>query len=138
MQQVKAASYLAEACEFCLSYARPKRVWRRLSDDGDQGWCTGCGASRSTRQAVPLKEPPSGALRGTLPDFGPTLAAEYLQLKEWSWITRPCAVGVAQGSRGCGTAASGIEWRERTTVLWAMGNWTVASRLVEGRGHGAC
>lgn len=81
MQQVKADELtLAEACEVLgLGYRQTKRVWRRYRLVGDQGLVHGS-RGKPGKRAKPAK------LRARIlaryeeryPDFGPTLAAEYL------------------------------------------------------------
>jgi hypothetical protein len=81
MQQVKANELtLAEAGEvLCLSYRQTKRVWRRYRLAGDQGLVHGS-RGRPGKRAKPAKWKARVLARyeERYPDFGPTLAAEYL------------------------------------------------------------
>lgn len=81
MQQVKANELtLAQSAEvLCLSYRQTKRIWRRYRLAGDQGLVHGS-RGRPGKRAKPakLKARILARYEERYPDFGPTLAAEYL------------------------------------------------------------
>ena len=81
MEQVKRDELtLAEAHEVLgLSYRQTKRVWRRYRLDGDQGLVHGLRGKPGKRAiASALKQRILARYEERYPDFGPTLAAEYL------------------------------------------------------------
>jgi len=81
MEQVKRDELtLAEAHEVLgLSYRQTKRVWRRYRLDGDQGLVHGLRGKPGKRAiASSLKQRILARYEARYPDFGPTLAAEYL------------------------------------------------------------
>lgn len=81
MQQVKDDELtLAEACEVLgLSYRQTKRVWRRYRLEGDKGLVHGLRGKPGKRAiASTLKQRILARYEERYPDFGPTLAAEYL------------------------------------------------------------
>lgn len=81
MQQVKASELtLAEAREVLgLSYRQTKRVWRRYRLAGDQGLVhRSRGRPGQRAKPVKLKARILARYEERYPDFGPTLAAEYL------------------------------------------------------------
>jgi len=62
-----------------LSYRQAKRVWRRYRHEGDAGLVhRSRGASSSRRLPPQLREQVLARYDERYPDFGPTLAAEYL------------------------------------------------------------
>lgn len=81
MEQVKEDELtLVEACEVLgLSYRQTKRVWRRYQVDGQKGLVHGL-RGKPGKRAKPsaLKERILARYEERYPDFGPTLAAEYL------------------------------------------------------------
>jgi hypothetical protein len=81
MQQVKEDKLtLAESSEvLSLSYRQTKRVWRRYRLEGDQGLVHGL-RGKPGKRAKPgkLKARILARYEERYPDFGPTLAAEYL------------------------------------------------------------
>lgn len=81
MQQVKQDELsLAEACEvLSLSYRQTKRVWRRYRLEGDRGLVHGSRGKPGKRaKPAKLKARILARYEERYPDFGPTLAAEYL------------------------------------------------------------
>jgi transposase len=81
MEQVKQDELtLAEACEVLgLSYRQTKRVWQRYRIDGDQGLVHRLrGQSGKRAKPLALKQRILARYQERYPDFGPTLAAEYL------------------------------------------------------------
>jgi hypothetical protein len=81
MQQVKANELtLSEACEVLrLSYRQTKRIWRRYRLVGDQGLVHGSRGKPGKRaKPAKLKARILARYEERYPDFGPTLAAEYL------------------------------------------------------------
>ena len=67
---------LVEAAEVLgVGYRQTRRIWRRYWQKAMQGWCIALEAGRGqgvSRGGV------VGIVRDRYPDFGPTLAAEYL------------------------------------------------------------
>ena len=62
-----------------LSYRQAKRVWRRYRAEGDAGLVHRSRGAPSPRQLSPaLRERVLARYAARYPDFGPTLAAEYL------------------------------------------------------------
>lgn len=81
MQQVKEQELtVAEASEVLgLSYRQTKRVWRRYRLEGDRGLVHGSRGKPGKRaKPVSLKARILARYEERYPDFGPTLAAEYL------------------------------------------------------------
>jgi len=81
MEQVKQDELtLAEACEVLgLSYRQTKRVWRRYRLDGDKGLVHRLRGQPGKRaKPAALKQRILARYQERYPDFGPTLAAEYL------------------------------------------------------------
>ena len=81
MEQVKKDELtLAEACEVLrLSYRQTKRVWRRYDLDGDKGLVHRLRGKPGKRaKPAQLKQRILARYEERYPDFGPTLAAEYL------------------------------------------------------------
>src|SRR4051812_38110792 len=71
---------LREAAQLlALSYRQVKRVWRRYKDHGDAGLVHRLRGRTSSRRTDPeLKTKILARVAQRYPDFGPTLAAEYL------------------------------------------------------------
>jgi hypothetical protein len=125
MQQVKADELtLAEACEVLgLSYRQTKRVWRRYRLAGDQGLVHGSRGKPGKRaKPAKLKARILDRYEERYPDFGPTLAAEYLAaegmavdhetLRRWRLDQgKPMMRRRRQRHR---------QWRERKPCLGAM------------------
>jgi hypothetical protein len=111
-----------------LSYRQTKRVWRRYRLDGHNGLVHGV-RGKPGKRATPaaLKQRILACYEERYPDFEPTLPAEYLPLKAWSWITRPCAGGVwPRASPDCAAAASGTDnGANANPALEPWCNWTV-------------
>ena len=62
-----------------LSYRQIKRVWRRYQDQGDAGLVHRLRGQASARRIAPeLRTRILARVEARYPDFGPTLAAEYL------------------------------------------------------------
>jgi hypothetical protein len=81
MQQVKEQELtVAEASEVLrLSYRQTKRVWRRYRLEGDRGLVHGSRGKPGKRgKSAKLKARILARYEERYPDFGPTLAAEYL------------------------------------------------------------
>lgn len=81
MQQVKEQELtVAEASEVLgLSYRQTKRVWRRYRLEGDRGLVHGLrGKAGKRAKPAKLKARILARYEERYPDFGPTLAAEYL------------------------------------------------------------
>ena len=125
MLEVKAAKLtLVEAAEVLgLSYRQTKRVWRRYRDEGDKGLVHQLRGKPGAR-AKPAKTKARILARYAqrYPDFGPTLAAEYLSreglvidhetLRRWL---------LASGQRTVRRRRQRHrQWRERKPCLGAM------------------
>jgi Helix-turn-helix domain len=125
MEQVKQDELtLAEACEvLSLSYRQTKRVWRRYRIDGDKGLVHGLrGKAGKRAKPATLKERILARYEERYPDFGPTLAAEYLAaegmvvdhetLRRWR---------LAQGKPGLRRRRQRHrQWRQRKPCFGAM------------------
>jgi len=125
MQQVKEQELtVAEACEVLgLSYRQTKRVWRRYRLDGDRGLVHGLRGKPGQRaKPAKLKTRILARYEERYPDFGPTLAAEYLAaegmvvdhetLRRWRLAQgKPMMRRRRQRHR---------QWRERKPCLGAM------------------
>ena len=73
LKLVKAAELLG------VSYRQTRRIWRRYLADGDAGLVHRTrGKPGPRRKAKAFREEVLGFIRDRYPDFGPTLAAEYL------------------------------------------------------------
>jgi len=84
MRQVKEQELsVAEACEVLgLSYRQTKRVWRRYRLEGDQGLVHRLRGKPGKRaKPAKLKARILARYEERYPDFGPTLAAEYLAVE---------------------------------------------------------
>ncbi|HPY31600.1 MAG TPA: helix-turn-helix domain-containing protein, partial [Verrucomicrobiota bacterium] len=67
-----------------LSYRQTKRVWRRYRTAGDAGLVHRLrGRPGPRRQAPELRAQVLARVAARYPDFGPTLAAEYLAQEGW-------------------------------------------------------
>ena len=115
---------LREAAQvLSLSYRQVKRVWRRYKDQGDAGLVHRLRGQPSLRRADPeLKTKILARVAQRYPDFGPTLAAEYLAreglevdhetLRRWL---------LAKGSRTVRRRRQQHrQWRERKPSFGAM------------------
>lgn len=125
MQQVKEQELtVAEACEVLgLSYRQTKRVWRRYRLEGDRGLVHGLRGKPGKRaKPAKLKARILARYEERYPDFGPTLAAEYLAgegmvvdhetLRRWRLAQgKPMLRRRRQRHR---------QWRERKPCLGAM------------------
>lgn len=125
MQQVKQDELtVAEASEVLgLSYRQTKRVWRRYRLDGDRGLVHGLRGKPGKRaKPAKLKTRILARYEERYPDFGPTLAAEYLAvegmvvdhetLRRWRLAQgKPMMRRRRQRHR---------QWRERKPCLGAM------------------
>jgi len=125
MQQVKQDELsLAEACEvLSLSYRQAKRVWRRYRLEGEQGLVHGSRGKPGKRaKPAKLKARILARYEERYPDFGPTLAAEYLvaegmvvdheTLRRWRLAQgKPMMRRRRQRHR---------QWRERKPCIGAM------------------
>jgi hypothetical protein len=125
MQQVKEQELtVAEACEVLgLSYRQTKRVWRRYRLEGDRGLVHGLrGKAGKRAKPAKLKARILARYEERYPDFGPTLAAEYLvaegmvvdheTLRRWRLAQgKPMMRRRRQRHR---------QWRERKPCLGAM------------------
>jgi transposase len=106
-----------------LSYRQVKRVWRRYQDQGDAGLVHRLRGRPSSRRFVPeLRARILARVEARYPDFGPTLAAEYLSeeglkvdhetLRRWL---------LAEGARGVRRRRqTHRQWRERKPCFGAM------------------
>lgn len=106
-----------------LSYRQVKRVWRRYQDQGDAGLVHRLrGRASSRRMAPELRARILARVQARYPDFGPTLAAEYLAqeglkvdhetLRRWL-----LAAGSRQVRR---RRQKHRQWRERKPCFGAM------------------
>ncbi|MCZ7592912.1 MAG: helix-turn-helix domain-containing protein [Kiritimatiellae bacterium] len=79
-QVKKGVLKLVQAAELCgLSYRQVKRVWKRYREQGDAGLMhRGRGRVSNRRIGAPLREAVLKRYEQRYPDFGPTLASEYL------------------------------------------------------------
>jgi len=94
-----------------LSYRQVKRVWRRYQDQGDAGLVHRRRGQVSPRRMAPKRRAKILArVEARYPDFGPTLAAEYL-------------------------SADGLQVDHETLRRWllAEGKWTVRRRRQQHR-----
>jgi len=125
MLEVKAAKLtLVEAAEVLgLCYRQTKRVWRRYRDEGDKGLVHQLRGKPGAR-AKPARTKARILARYAqrYPDFGPTLAAEYLSGEGWvidhetlrRWL-------LASGQRTVRRRRQRHrQWRERKPCLGAM------------------
>ena len=106
-----------------LSYRQTKRVWRRYQDQGDAGLVHRLRGRSSARRTAPeIRAKILARVAARYPDFGPTLAAEYLSqeglvvdhetLRRWL---------VAEGTRPVKRRRQKHrQWRERKPCLGAM------------------
>ena len=106
-----------------LSYRQVKRVWRRYQDQGDAGLVHRLRGRPSLRRFGPeLRARILARVEARYPDFGPTLAAEYLSqeglkvdhetLRRWL---------LAEGTRGVRRRRqTHRQWRERKPCFGAM------------------
>jgi len=106
-----------------LSYRQMKRVWRRYQDEGDAGLVHRLRGQASARRIAPeLRARILARVEARYPDFGPTLAAEYLgkeglkvdheTLRRWL---------LAEGRRVVGRRRQKHrQWRERKPCFGAM------------------
>src|SRR3974377_2568039 len=107
-----------------LSYRQVKRVWRRYQDQGDAGLVHRLRGRPSLRRFGPeLRARILARVEARYPDFGPTLAAEYLSqeglkvdhetLRRWL---------LAEGTRGARRRRRKHRpWRGRETGLGGEG-----------------
>ena len=106
-----------------LSYRQVKRVWRRYQDQGDAGLVHRLRGRASPRRRAPeLRAKILARVQARYPDFGPTLAAEYLAregleidhetLRRWL-----LAGGTRQVRR---RRQKHRQWRERKACFGAM------------------
>jgi len=106
-----------------LSYRQVKRVWRRYQDQGDAGLVHRLRGGASPRRRAPeLRAKILARVQARYPDFGPTLAAEYLAqegmevdhetLRRWL-----LAEGTRQVRR---RRQQHRQWRERKACFGAM------------------
>lgn len=115
---------LREAAQLlALSYRQVKRLWRRYKDQGDEGLVHRLRGRASSRGAAPeLKAKILARVEQKYPDFGPTLASEYLAregmkvdhetLRRWL---------LAKGSRTVRRRRQRHrQWRERKPCFGAM------------------
>src|SRR5512134_3279248 len=94
-----------------LSYRQVKRVWRRYQEEGDAGLVHRLRGQTSPRRMAPKQRAQILArVEARYPDFGPTLAAEYL-------------------------AGEGLKVAHETLRRWllAEGKWTVRRRRQQHR-----
>jgi hypothetical protein len=106
-----------------LSYRQVKRVWRRYQDQGEAGLVHRLRGRASPRRFAPeLRTKILARFEARYPDFGPTLAAEYLSqeglkvdhetLRRWL---------LAKGTRGVRRRRqTHRQWRERQPCFGAM------------------
>ena len=106
-----------------LSYRQIKRVWRRYQDEGDAGLVHRLRGQPSVRRIAPeLRARILARVEARYPDFGPTLAAEYLAqeglkvdhetLRRWL---------LEEGKRGVRRRRQKHrQWRERKPCFGAM------------------
>jgi transposase len=106
-----------------LSYRQVKRVWRRYQDQGDAGLVHRLRGRASARRLAPeLRARILSRVEARYPDFGPTLAAEYLAqdglkvdhetLRRWL---------LAEGKRGVRRRRQKHrQWRERKPCFGAL------------------
>ena len=123
-QVKKSQLTLKEASEvLALSYRQAKRVWRRYRDLGDAGLVHRLRGKPSARRTEPeLRAKILARVKEKYPDFGPTLAAEYLAkdglnvdhetLRRWL---------IASGTRKVRRRGQQHrQWRERKPCFGAM------------------
>ena len=131
----KKLSLRAAADVMVLSYRQAKRVWRRYQKKGDAGLVHGLrGRPSGRRTAPPLRAKIPVRYRSRYADFGPTLAAEYLEREDGlkvdhdtlrRWLVEE---GLWQARR---RRQQHRQWRERKACLGQDGaTGRVASRLV--------
>jgi transposase len=115
---------LVQAAELTgLSYRQIKRVWRRYQDQGDAGLVHRLRGRASPRRIAPdLRARILARLAARYPDFGPTLAAEYLA-KEGLAVDHETVRRwlLAQGRRTIRRRRQKHrQWRERKPCFGAM------------------
>jgi hypothetical protein len=119
-----------------LSYRQTRRVWRRYQTDGDAGLVHRLRGQPSLRRKAPeLRQRVLARYDERYWDFGPTLAAEYLEadglkvdhetLRRWL---------ITAGKRSVRRRRQRHrQWREQQSLLWPDGpTGRVAPRLVRG------
>lgn len=87
LSKVKAGELkLVKAAELAhVSYRHIKRVWRRYKEQGDAGLVHQGRGRTSNRQLAPeMRSSVLERYKTRYPDFGPTLACEYLEKDGWS------------------------------------------------------
>jgi len=106
-----------------LSYRQIKRVWRRYRDEGDAGLVHRLRGQASARRIAPeVRARILDRVEARYPDFGPTLAAEYLlgeglrvdheTLRRWLLAAGKRVVGRRRPKHR--------QWRERKPCFGAM------------------
>jgi transposase len=126
LANVKAeAMTLREAAEvLCLSYRQVKRVWRRYKEQGDAGLVHRLRGQPSLRRTDPeLKTRILARVAQRYPDFGPTLAAEYLAKEGLAVVDHETLRRwlLAEGSRTVRRRRQQHrQWRERKPCFGAM------------------
>jgi transposase len=126
LAHVKAeAMTLREAAEvLCLSYRQVKRVWRRYKEQGDAGLVHRLRGQPSLRRTDPeLKTRILARVAQRYPDFGPTLAAEYLAKEGLAVVDHETLRRwlLAEGSRTVRRRRQQHrQWRERKPCFGAM------------------
>jgi len=112
-----------------LSYRQTQRVWRRYRAAGDAGLVHRLrGQPGPRRQAPEMRAQVLARHAERYPDFGPTLAAEYLAQEGWRVeITRRSGAGCWQPGDGpCAAAGNGTDNGARVNrALGRWCNWTV-------------
>jgi len=123
-QVKKSQLTLKEASEvLALSYRQAKRVWRRYRDLGDAGLVHRLRGKPSARRTEPeLRAKILARVKEKYPDFGPTLAAEYLAKDglnvDHETLRRWLIAGGSRKVRRRGQQHR--QWRERKPCFGAM------------------
>jgi Helix-turn-helix domain len=111
-----------------LSYRQTRRVWRRYQTDGDAGLVHRLRGQPSLRRKAPeLRQRVLARYDERYWDFGPTLAAEYLESRRAESRSRDAAAVVdhrRQTQRATAASASPAMARTAKPALARWSNWT--------------
>lgn len=125
-----------------VSVRQVRRILRRYEKEGDRGLVHRLRGQPSNRKlATELQERTLGLVRTHYPDFGPTLAQEYLQSVQGITVSRETLRGWMIEGKIWEPRARGVQhrqWRERKACLGELVQMdTSIHDWFEGRGEGA-